>query len=200
MQLGFFGGTFNPVHEGHLQMAKAVHDAFSLDCIHFVPSFKPVHKGEGLASAAHRKAMLALALQGVSWARLDTIEYERAGFSYSIDTIEALQKRYPEAGLYFIIGEDSLYRLQTWHRWQDIVKNCRLVVVPRAGSKETLAPEIQAYVFEDKATFMAADCGIYRLEVPLVPISATDIRSQTKGRAWLPAAVWAYIKQHHLYF
>ncbi len=133
-RIGILGGTFNPVHLGHLALARGAVKAFGLEKVLFIPSAKPPHKKPGaLAPVKHRMAMLKLAIKGKPGFEISDIETRRAGPSYTIDTITRLKKKNPSADYYFIIGSDSLRELHTWKRIRDLLKLCTFITFTRPG-------------------------------------------------------------------
>ncbi len=133
-KLGILGGTFNPIHYGHLAAAEEVRDRLKLDRILFIPSYLPPHKlEENVPSAVQRMEMVRLATEGNPSFEPSDIEIKRGGRSYTIDTIEALRQAYPGTELYFITGLDSFLEIQTWHEWERLLTLCCFVVLSRPG-------------------------------------------------------------------
>src|SRR5712691_7813660 len=130
-----YGGTFDPVHKGHLEVARRVQKLFALDEVIFVPACVPPHKrGAGITSAFHRFAMLALATQHDARLRLSTIELDAPDRPYAVDTVERIQNAIGSSQrLFFLIGADSWAEITTWHEWQRLLKMCDLIVVTRPG-------------------------------------------------------------------
>ncbi len=198
MDIGVLGGTFDPVHNGHLAMAGEARKRLKLDEVIFVPAGQPQLRGERpITPAEHRVRMLRLALTGKPHFKLSTIEIERPGPSYTINTIAGLRDSLGEGyELYFILGWDSLAKLPEWHEPLRLIHMCHLVVEPRPG-----------YFLPDLKAMEALVPGISRrvtlLDKPLVDISATGIRDRVArglpvGRL-VPAPVNRYIKEHGLY-
>jgi len=210
-----YGGTFDPVHHGHLAIARAARDA--LDCIvHLVPAADPPHRPPPGANAADRSAMLALALADQPGLRLDRRELERhardpEARSYSIDTLRELRGELGEARpIVLLLGADSFLGLPTWKQWRDLLALAHLAVAPRPGCAldAGLPPELEAAVAghwaDTAAQLMASPAGrLLVLRQPLQPESATALRRRiADGRPWrqlLPAAVADYIVRHGLY-
>lgn len=215
-KLGILGGTFNPIHYGHLAAAEEVRERLKLDRILFIPSFHPPHKQEDdVPSAVHRIEMVRIAtMQNVTFEPSD-IEIKRGGKSYTIDTIEALKRTYPDAELFFITGVDSFLDIQTWNSWERLLSVCTFVVLSRPGyqfadllkidflrSAETQVIELdreqRLHVEIHAGTFI-----VYLEMIPLYDISSTDIRRRVKeGRSikyLLPEAVETYIINNKLY-
>ncbi len=129
--IGILGGTFNPIHLGHTLPAKAVAAQLSLDEILLIPASIPPHKASPNVSAKHRATMVKLACDTESIFSCDERELKRDGFSYTVDTLKELSQCYPNANLYFIMGLDSLLTFTTWHKYQDILSLCHIVVNTR---------------------------------------------------------------------
>src|SRR6058998_1545633 len=133
-RIGILGGTFNPIHVGHLLIAQDAMEAARLDRVLFIPSATPPHKPlAGNVSAAHRLRMAKLAIAGDKRFAVDDLEIRRGGKSYSVDTLRELKRRYRRAEFYFIIGADSLSELHLWKDARRLVKLCRFIAVNRPG-------------------------------------------------------------------
>jgi nicotinate-nucleotide adenylyltransferase len=191
-----FGGSFNPIHYGHLLLADEVLEALTLDRILFVPAAVPPHKSPAyLAPAADRYEMVRLATAGHPRFEVSDLELRRAGPSYTVDTLEALA--IPRGDLFLIVGSETFLDLLTWREPRRIAELARLVVVPRVGS--AFDPESVA------AQKVVREIGQEPLIVRAtsLPISASDLRRRVReGRSVtyrLPDAVVAYIRARHLY-
>ncbi len=140
-KIGILGGTFNPVHIGHLLMAQAVREACGLDRVLLMPCHTPPHKACGvLAAAEDRLAMVRLAVADDPGLGVCTLELERGGISYAVDTMTAFRARNPCCEPHFIVGMDSLRELHLWYRVQDLLQLCTFIVVERPGVDQPLAP------------------------------------------------------------
>ena len=198
MKIGVLGGTFDPVHRGHLLVAEEARARLNLDEVLFVPAGQPWLKGDSLITAAeHRVQMLRLAIAGYPYFKLSTVEVDRSGPSYTVDTIAALQAQLGAGNeLFFILGWDALAQLPRWREPSRLIKMCHLVAVPRPG-----------YPMPDLNSLEAAIPGLSRrlilLEKPEVDIEATEIRNRVaRGlsiRHLVPEPVDDYIKKHKLY-
>ncbi len=188
-KIGLFGGTFDPIHIGHLIVAEWLQDALGLENVFFIPNLiHPFAKRNDITSAEHRLGMLRLALEPFEHFRISEYEIKKDGISYSVETIEYFERQFPQAQLFFFIGADNLPEFHKWHRYKDILKKVRLVVYDR--KEGTAPPQLPA----DKILF---------LQTPLIEISSTLIRQRiSQGRAvrsLLPHGVWDYIRQNGLY-
>lgn len=195
-RIGILGGTFDPIHHGHLIAATDVAAALDLDEVLLVPAGQPWQKsGRNVSAAQHRVAMTTLAVAGDAGFRVSRVDVDRQGDSYTVDTLRELRREWPDAELLFIIGADTVAKLPTWHRWQELFDDATFVVVNRPGySLDEVPPPVEPYV----------DAGdIVVVEVSPVDMSSTEIRArvaQGRGaRYFVPAAVADYIHEHKLY-
>lgn len=203
------GGTFDPVHEGHLALARTAAAAFDAR-VRLLPAAVPPHRSAPLASAAQRVDMLRLAIAADPALQLDTRELQRAGPSYTVDTLTLLREELgPTAALGLLLGADAFLGLPSWNRWLQIPELAHLVVVTRPGSRLDLLPAALEAACKGRWTrrrerlrTTPAGC-VHQLEMPPHPASATAIRSALQdGGApvqGLPAAVLRYIGEHGLY-
>ena len=187
------GGTFDPVHRGHLALARAAREELALDEVLFVPAGQPWRKaGRIVAPAEHRLAMLRLALEGEQAFRVETLELERAGPSYTADTLETLRAARPDEELFLVLGEDALADLPNWVRPERILELATLAVARRANSQKAAADRLPG--LEERIVW---------LKMPLVPVSATEIRERVRRGLpvgeLVPPAVGAYIRERGLY-
>lgn len=206
----FYGGTFDPVHNGHLAIARAARDALGTT-IWLMPAADPPHRAVPGASAEHRAAMLDLAVEGQAGLRVDRRELARETRSYTIDTLRELRAKFGEqAPLAFVIGADSLHGFVDWKEPEALLAGAHWVVAERPGSAldEHLPPAVARLVGGrwtlDAATLRATPGGrLLRLRQPLQPESATQIRRRiAAGETWhhlLPLPVARYIVDHRLY-
>ena len=189
-RIGIFGGTFDPVHNGHLIMAQEAVARLKLDRMLFVASNRPSHKrAPGLAAIEHRMAMLRLATRGNARFEVSRLEADRVGRSYTVNTLEALH-RSSDGDLYFLMGQDSLEDFPTWREPGRIARLARLVVVPRGDGRQ---PRVAA-MLRGRVSF---------LEPPRIGISSSEIRRRLKHglpvRWWMPDAALAYAIENGLY-
>jgi nicotinate-nucleotide adenylyltransferase len=185
--IGLLGGSFDPVHHGHLIVAQVAAEALGLDELRFMPAREqPFKRGRHAAPAADRAAMLELAVAGVPGFAVERAELERPGPSYSVDTLEGLRVREPEAAFTLLLGADAALELEAWHRAAELPRLARIAVFARPGTPIPASPLIAATV-----------------EVPAVEISATEIRRRVRTgrpiRYWVPDAVADYVARHRLY-
>ena len=213
MPLALLGGTFDPVHYGHLRLADEVARVQAPIEVRLVPARDPPHRGAPHASARHRVAMLRLALAEFPRLALDTREIERTGKSYTVLTLESLRREAPRRPLALIVGADVLLGLMTWHRWREVFDLAHLLVVARPGvdlaignMPPQLASEWQRRLAADPRALRERPAGAIVVQaITPHPISATAIRAAlARGavdevRGLLPPAVLAYIETNRLY-
>lgn len=197
MRIGVYGGTFNPVHNGHLKLARAYLEALRLDKLLVIPTRVPPHKEiTQLADGMQRLEMCRLAFASVEKCEVSDLELRRRRKSYTVDTLHVLHGRYPEAGLYLIMGSDMFFILTEWRQWQRIFQ---LAVMCVASREPDLRPELTAHA--KKLTALGARCRIVELD-PVV-ISSSRLRAMLcRGediRAYVPPAVADYIEKEGLY-
>ncbi|MCS6817023.1 MAG: nicotinate-nucleotide adenylyltransferase [Blastocatellia bacterium] len=211
MRIGIFGGTFDPVHNGHLEIADKVGQWFSLDCVHFVPAARSPHKvQQPEATAWDRFAMLVLATRAHERFYVSTLELERGGASYTIETIREFRRRMDAAGdLYFLMGADAFRTLPAWKDYAELLQLTNLIVVSRPGhtlSAEWLPETFRAHVRlwePDRACIRDRGPRIYLCSGVHNEISATAIRAaRRRGETiahLVPPDVAAYIEKYRLY-
>jgi len=198
MNIGVLGGTFDPVHNGHLIVAEEAKTRLNLTEVVFVPAGQPWLKTERpITPAEHRLQMLRLALADKPYFKLSAMEIERAGPSYTIDTITELQGQLDaEDELFFILGQDNLVQLPQWREPSQLIQLCYLVAVPRPGSPRPKLKELEASIPGISQRVMLMD-------KPHVDISAEAIRDRVvRGlsvRHLVPEPVNRYLKEHKLY-
>jgi nicotinate-nucleotide adenylyltransferase len=213
-RIGLFGGTFDPVHYGHLRAGEEIRQAFSLSWVEFLPARNPPHKTDlPLTDISHRMAMLRLAVEGNPAFRISEVEAIRDGASYLVDTLQAYREQYPaDVELFFVMGMDSFQEIATWHRYAQLFSLSHLVVISRPGYER---PELSAVVAEEVAASLVClpgetDClehssghRIYFRETTRLDISATRLRSwirQEKSVRYLvPKRVLDYVRENGLY-
>jgi nicotinate-nucleotide adenylyltransferase len=196
MRLGIFGGSFDPVHNGHLALASACQKQASLDEVWFVPTaVQPLKRQGPHASDAQRVEMLQLAIEQYSTWRVCTLEIDRGGASYTVDTLRQLHEELPDAELFFLIGSDALRDVSRWKEPQEIFRLSTPLVVHRAREP---APDVKLL-----AGMCAAAKQPKTIEMPPIDISSTEIRRRiTSGEAIdqvTPSVVARYIAQNAIY-
>jgi len=189
-RVGLFGGSFDPVHNAHLAVARAALEGLALDELRWLPAGQPWQKSRRLAPAAHREAMVRLAIAGEPRFVLAPIELGREGVTYTIDTVRELHAARPAAEWFLILGQDQYAGLHTWHEWQALLGLVTLAVAARPGVPSDVAPEVARF-------------GHVRVDLPPMAVSATDIRRRIAAgesiAGHVPDPVRRYIEQHRLY-
>jgi nicotinate-nucleotide adenylyltransferase len=193
VRIGLLGGSFNPPHLAHLALGRVARDTLALDELRWLPAGRPWQKPPGeLAAAGHRAEMVRLLIRGEPRFVLDDTELRRPGDSFTIDTVRALEAAHPRAMIYLVIGQDQYARFDTWHEWRELLSRVTLAVAARDGQTPRPSRELM-HVWH----------RVRLLELPAMPISATDIRARAARREALApmvgAAVAGYIDQHALY-
>lgn len=205
--IGIFGGTFDPIHTGHIHCALQVLQQCPLEQVRLMPCHLPPHRATPGVSAQQRADMVKLAIAGHPQLMLETLELEQHRPSYTAISLQQLQQRYPQHKLAFIMGMDAFNQFSSWHRWQDILQCADLIVCQRPEhsrlSCDSKALLTQRQIIDAQQLQQPQNGHILLLEHPLQDISATSLRqqlalspTQPKG---LDTAVWNYIQQHQLY-
>jgi nicotinate-nucleotide adenylyltransferase len=201
-KIGIMGGTFNPVHHGHLVTAQEALDQFGLDEVIFIPTGDPPHKIEDLlAHAEDRYLMTVIATSSNSSFFVSRVEIDRTGKSYTIDTVKELRKIYGSGSeLYFITGADAILEILTWKNTREIVILTKFIAATRPGYDLSKIKELKTTLFDSEDE---ADRRIFIMEIPALAISSTNIRQRIKnGRPvnyLVPEGVNNYILKHGLY-
>jgi nicotinate-nucleotide adenylyltransferase len=204
MRIGIYGGSFNPVHLGHLIAAECCREQARLDRVLFMPAATPPHKqGRMLADAADRVAMLTLAVGGHEAFAVSTIEVDRGGVSYTVDTLAVLAERHPHDTLALLLGPDALAQLPTWREPRTIADRCELVAVERERLDDVAAIARDVGLADLLGQERLAALIAARVRMPAIGVRASDLRaavaSGTSIRYRTPRAVEAFIMSHGLY-
>lgn len=206
--IGLLGGTFDPVHHGHLRAALDLLDELGLDQVRLIPCGMPPHRATPQASGDHRLTMLRLAIAGEPRLRVDERELRRPGPSYMVDTLLSLREEVGDHPLGLIIGMDALHGLTRWHRWREIMTLCHLLVIQRPGWAAPANGELAALIAGHRVEAMGAlkgrsAGGILFHAVTQLDISASQIRALVRARHspryLLPEAVHDYLHATQLY-
>jgi len=206
--IGILGGTFDPMHFGHLRMALELYEALDLSRVHIIPTRQPMYRKQPVATPEQRFAMVECAVAAEPALVSDAREINRPGPTYTIDTLIEMRAEFGETPLCLLVGIDAFLGFASWHRWEEILQHAHLIVahrphfhLPTTGIvsdllKQRLQKEI-AYIHEHRAG------GILLRPITSLEISATDIRKQIamgrNPRYLLPDSVYDYIKQHKIY-
>ena len=190
MRIGIFGGSFDPVHNAHVALARLALAQLALDELRWVPAGQPWQKTRALTPAVHREAMVRLAIAGEPRFALERCELERSGLSYTLDTVRTLQAAEPDAAWFLVIGQDQYASFHTWHGWQELLGRVTLAIANRPDVSPAADPQLLHVPHA-------------AVSLPMMEVSSTDIRERlAAGHAigdLVPPAVARYIDQHHLY-
>lgn len=213
-RIGLFGGTFNPIHSGHLRAGEIIGGMFSLDRVLFIPSHIPPHKSSAaMASAADRFRMVELAVEGCPKFQAGDLEIRTQGKSYSIITLEKVKQLFPEAWFFFILGVDAFLEIKTWRSYETVMEECLFIVMSRPGyrledARTVLGRERQAWFCELNPTEKVSEQSFSDYRVFLVSLEALDVSSTEIRRRihngepagdMVPEPVARYIRENRLY-
>ncbi|HEZ4846797.1 TPA: nicotinate (nicotinamide) nucleotide adenylyltransferase [Neisseria meningitidis] len=197
-KIGLFGGTFDPIHNGHLHIARAFADEIGLDTVVFLPAGGPYHKDAASASAADRLAMVELATAEDARFAVSDCDIVREGATYTFDTVQIFRQQFPSAQLWWLMGSDSLMKLHTWKKWQMLVRETNIAVAMRQGDSLYQTPrELHAWLGKS-----LQDGSVRILSAPMHNVSSTEIRRNLAGQGvsdGIPPAAARYIREHGLY-
>lgn len=202
------GGTFDPIHHGHLRSALDISQVLSLSQVILMPTYMSPHKTSGDIDTTHRLAMLKLATEHCTALQCSDFEIKRQHVSYTVDTIEHFRAKYPQTPLCFLMGMDSFINFTSWHRWQDILKQCHLVVSHRPGyniiNQSDASNLLKAHQTSSIEQLHSTPSGlIYLHDAHPLAISSSSIRTLQRNEQPItfltPPNVEAYINTHQLY-
>lgn len=209
-----FGGTFNPIHSGHLKAAEIVAKKFSLDKLYFIPSYIPPHKESAqIASPQHRLRMVELAIEPFPHFYPSPIEIDAGGRSYSILTLKKMKIRYPESRIFFLLGVDAFLEIETWRDYENVLEQCSFIIMSRPQFYLEAAHEVLSKKYSQRivdlsgsSTPLEAETSanlIYLLPIQALDISSTEVRERVRRnqsiKDLLPESVEQYIKEKGLY-
>lgn len=209
LKYALFGGSFDPIHIGHLRVALELGECLHADQVRFIPCASPPHKTAPLTEEHHRLAMLNLAIEGNPKLTVDTCEFDREGHSYTIDTLRLLRGQLGrDAQLFWCMGADGLQQLNTWNRWQQLTEFAHVVVTARPNWNNKLPREVSEWLSQRKVENIAWCQNLPAGKVLLkstrqLPVSSTELRTKVaKGESidyLTPPQVVDYIHTHKLY-
>lgn len=195
-RIGIMGGTFDPIHNGHILIAEYAYSQFALDRVLFIPTGVPPHKADLITSGKDRLNMVKLAVEGMPWAEASDQEVNREGITYTVDTMHALHEQWPDAEFYFVIGEDTLPLIMQWRNAPEVAKLTKFLAVERGGVTLDMR-RIQ----EQAQETIGAEIYFMHGEGP--DISSSDIRERIQAKEdvseLIPEKVYRYIAEHRLY-
>lgn len=192
--IGIFGGTFAPIHHGHLRLAIELRERLGLERVHMIPSGEPPHRESPRISARRRLEWVKMACDGVDGLIVDDREVTRQGCSFTFDTLTQLRQQFPDDSLALLLGDDAANHFHSWHRWSDIPELAHLVFVERPYESSMLAPELKKRLsgcrVQSGAELAKARSGLFmQAAVPPLAISSTRVRALLKARRSLRGLV-----------
>lgn len=214
MRLGLLGGTFNPIHKGHIRAAQAVLVTFKLDKVYLIPAFIPPHKfSQEIASPEHRLKMVELAVESYPDFIPSSVEIEAGGKSYSINTLEKFQQMFPGSKIYFIVGVDAFLEIDTWKDYERLLEKCSFIVISRPGydlndAKGILHGRFKRKIIDIGRYLKLDQTGKDKFNIILfyfegMDVSSTEVREKAKKgksiKGLVPEGVESYIKKNNLY-
>jgi nicotinate-nucleotide adenylyltransferase len=207
--VGILGGTFDPVHKGHLHLATTLLEQLKLAEIFFVPLNNPPHRPAPLASSEQRLEMLKLTVKNHPHLQIDDCELQRGGVSYTIDTLKCIRKKIDETPLCLIMGMENFRTLNIWHQWQSLLDYAHIVIANRPRNDDEIKDDEIKNFMDSFITTTVEDLHdqpagcIIKLDIPMLDISSTQIRnnilSNLESESLLPEKVLDFIQAHHLY-
>ena len=198
-RIGIMGGTFDPIHNGHIAVGRQAYQEYSLEEVWFMPSGHPPHKKDhAVTDAEDRCEMTKLAIRDYPYFRFSDFEVKRQGNTYTAQTLTLLNEQYPDSRFFFIIGADSLFEIENWYMPERIMAQAVLLVAGRAYSRASRSLDNQILYLRERY-----HSEIYRLHLEEMDVASVRLRRMAAEgqnlRPYVPTAVWEYIKTHHLY-
>jgi len=204
VRIGILGGTFDPIHNGHIEAAHSVSNVFHADEIHFVPAYRAPHKDSNhTTSAFHRFAMVAFATLPFAFFKTSSVEVDCLEKRYTVETLEQFAGIYPRSSLIFVLGTDMFQEIETWKDYRRLFQLAHIAVVHRPGFafREDIVP-FQVLSKDDRPDLPESP-AVYYLPFVKQPVSSTEIRNDCRSgvnvRHRIPEPVWSYIEKHKLY-
>lgn len=207
--IGILGGTFDPIHNGHIQLALEAQQQHQLDAVRLIPVNIPPHREKPFVSSSHRVNMIELAITNLTNVSIDKRELERTEISYSIDTLRSLRAEFPETSLSMILGQDAFNKIDRWKDWQELLHYAHIIVANRPETSIDKISAVQqtwlaSHQTTDKTDIKKKLFGkIYFMNIPMLDISSSMIRQcYTEKKPvdhLLPETIQTYIKENHLY-
>lgn len=203
-KVGILGGTFDPIHNGHLLIAEQAYHRFELDSVLIMPSGCPPHKEQdGISNHQHREAMIQCAIADNPHFQYSDFELRRMGTIYTAETLELLKQEHPEVSYYFIMGADSLFSIESWREPEKIFQSCVVIVAGRPEEAKDTEEQCRRIQMQIAYLIEKYHAVIHFMQSPFLDISSTDIRSLVEEkqsiRYLLPEAVEQYIHEVQLY-
>lgn len=206
--IGLFGGTFDPIHNGHLQLALSVYTHLQLRQIRFIPCAQPLLRTPPVATATQRLAMVNIAIKPYAYFMADDCEIKRGGLSYTIDTLRELRATMPDTPLCFMLSADQFLQFDQWRDWQDIPTLAHLIITTRPGYHFSANPRVQAFIQQHqvddiKRLHQTSAGAVFFHQLPSLPVSGTQIRLRLQQgesvQEMVPEEVLRYIWEQRIY-
>jgi len=206
--IAVLGGTFDPVHLGHLRLAIDLAETLKLEQIRLMPGYQPVHRDSPSATPEQRLDMLKLAVADIKQLSIDDRELQRKGPSFTLLSLQEIRCEIgPEQPMFFILGEDAFSQFDSWHQWQKLINYAHLLVAVRPGNYPKMSQQLSNFVEKNKFTEhgypVTAAGSVVWMKNPILEIASSDIRKRINEnksiRYLLPAKVYKYIEQHSIY-
>ncbi len=207
--LGVLGGTFDPIHNGHLRLAIEFYERLDLTELRLIPLRAPSHRDPPLADPEHRLAMLQLAIENITGLTVDDCELQRGSTSYTIETVSLVKEKIGDSPLCLLMGIDAFAKINTWHRWEELLEYVHIVIADRPGNHtkeydQEIAVLIKTHLTDDISELQQSSAGkIYRITMPMLDISATQIRNlisnNQDAHGLVSEKVLDFIHLHNLY-
>lgn len=207
--IGILGGTFDPIHNGHIRLALEAKEQLSLDQVRLIPLNFPPHRSTPVASAIHRRTMIELAISDEENLCVDIRELDSDEISYSINTLKSLRQEFADDALCLILGRDAFNKIDSWKDWEELLDYAHIIVANRPGESDKVeTQDLEQWVKHHKSNQFASlkenlSGTIYFIEIPMLDISSSMIRQKTLQHETidelLPSSTLTYIKDNHLY-
>ncbi|MFT5396315.1 MAG: nicotinate-nucleotide adenylyltransferase [Gammaproteobacteria bacterium] len=207
--IGILGGTFDPIHNGHIRLALEAKEQLSLDHVRLIPLNFPPHRSKPIASAVHRRTMIELAISNKQDLCIDLRELDSDEISYSVNTLKSLRQEFTDDALCIILGRDAFNKIDTWKDWEELLDYAHIIVANRPGeSDEPGSQDLEQWVKQHQSSQLESlkenpSGTIYFIEIPMLDISSSMIRQKYLEHenidTLLPPSILTYIKDNHLY-
>lgn len=207
--IGILGGTFDPIHNGHIRLALEAKEQLSLDHVRLIPVNLPPHRSTPFASAVHRRTMIELAISNEESLCIDLRELDSEEISYSIDTLKSLRQEFTDDALCLILGRDAFNKIDNWKDWEALLDYAHIIVANRPGESDGVESQyLEQWVKQHQTSQLNSlkenpSGSIYFIEIPMLNISSSMIRQKNIEHEtinnFLPPSILTYIKDNHLY-
>ena len=207
--IGILGGTFDPIHNGHIRLALEAKEQLSLDHVRLIPVNFPPHRSTPVASADHRRAMIELAISNEENLCIDVREIDSNEISYSINTLQSLRQEFADDALCLILGRDAFNKIDSWKDWEELLDYAHIIVANRPGESDKVeSQDLEQWIKQHQSNRFSSlkenlSGAIYFIDIPMLDISSSMIRQKNNQHEtideFLPPSTLSYIKDNHLY-